>query len=371
MPDRVYLDYSATAPVRPEAVAAVAEALTAVGNPSSVHGEGRTARKRLETARRQVARLLAARPQDVVFTGGASEAATTVFRAEAGRPAVISAIEHDCVRAAAGPTAMTLPVDAVGCADLGALERLLAQTTDPPLVALMAVNNETGAIQPVAEAGAMVRAAGGRFFVDAVQAAGRIPIDVAAWQADYVALSAHKIGGPQGAGALWVRPGLELAPLIVGGGQEWRRRAGTEAVALQAGFGAAADAAIDDLDKQAIFAGWRDRMEASLRKAVPDLTIWAAAAPRVATVSALGLPGIPAETQLMRLDLAGFAVSAGSACSSGKVNASPVLTAMGADAQAAGEAIRVSFGWATDAEDLVRFADAYTALADGRTGVAA
>lgn len=370
MGECVYLDYSATAPVHPDALAAVQAALSTVGNPSSVHGAGRSARRRLEAARGQVAALIGARAQDIVFTSGASEATSAVFHAEKARPRIVSAIEHDCVRAAAGEQAYILPVDRRGVVDLEALDRLLTDL-EAPLVAVMAVNNETGVIQPVAEIGAKVRAASGLFLVDAVQAAGKIPIDVAAWQADYLTLSAHKIGGPQGAGALWLRPGLDPAPLILGGGQERRRRAGTEAVALHAGFGAAAVAAVQALDGQGAFSDWRDRLEATLKAAVPDAVFWSAEAPRVGTVSTIGLPGLPAETQVMRLDLAGFAVSAGSACSSGKVTASPVLQAMGADTRQAGEAIRVSFGWATEPEDLSRFADAWIAMARSRTGMAA
>jgi len=273
---------------------------------------------------------------------------------------IASAIEHDSVLAAA--STQRAPVTADGMIDLAALDRLLAADAAPALVSVMAVNNETGAIQPVAEAARVARRHGALVHCDAVQAAGRVPIDAAAWDVDFLSLSAHKIGGPQGVGALVVRAGVPLERLLKGGGQERRRRAGTENVAGIAGFGAAARAALDGLSGQTRLAGWRDRLERRVTEICPDAVVFAAGAPRVANTSCLTMPGVPAETQLMGFDLAGIAVSAGSACSSGKVATSHVLLAMGAGEDDAASAVRVSLGWASAAGDVDRFVAAWQAL---------
>jgi cysteine desulfurase len=359
-----YFDYNATAPVRPEAAAAVAAALREPGNPSSVHGHGRAARRTVEEARAAIAELIAAAPADLIFVSGGTEA-NALALAGCGRARVLAgATEHDSALAHAG--ADRLPVDADGLIDLAALRDRLGRDARDTVVALQLANNETGAIQPVRAAAEIAHAAGALLHCDAVQAAGKIAVDVAALGADYVGLSAHKLGGPQGIGALWARPGAPLASQRPGGGQERGRRAGTENVPGIAGFGAAARAAGRDLDGFAALARWRDRIAAAALAARPDAAIHAAAAPRLPNTLCLGLPGMAAETQVMALDLAGFAVSAGAACSSGKVARSHVLAAMGAGADAAGSAIRISMGWATTGREVEALIAAWTKMAARR-----
>jgi cysteine desulfurase len=355
----IYLDANATEPLRPAARAAVLAALETVGNPSSVHRAGRSARRILEDAREAIARRFGAGPAAVVFTSGGTEADALAVHALAHRSGlrvIVGATEHDAIRAAA-PGAAVLPVDADGVADLAALEVLLADG-GPALVCLMLANNETGVIQPIAEAGTICRRHGARLHVDAVQAAGRIPVDLAVLGAASLALSSHKLGGPQGAGALLLAPELaSIAPLIAGGGQERGRRGGTPALPAIAGFAAAALAAPPE---SAGIAALRDALEdaAAAAGAAPV----AARAARLANTSCLALPGVRADAQVIALDLAGFAVSAGAACSSGKVAASHVLAAMGLGALA-GEAIRVSLPWNVRPADVRAFATAYAAMA--------
>ena len=360
----VYLDYNATAPVRPEAAAAMAEALAEPGNPSSVHAYGRAARRRVEEARADVAALIGASPGDLVFVSGGTEANAQALNGSGRARILAGATEHDSVLAWAG--ADRLPVDREGVVDLAALAARLAPGGADTIVALHLANNETGAIQPVAEAARIAQAAGALLHCDAVQAAGKIALDVAAQGADYVGLSAHKFGGPPGIGALWIRPGAPFAARMKGGGQERNRRAGTENLPGIAGFGAAARAARRDLAGFAKLAAWRDRIAARALAARPDAVVHAAGAPRLPNTLCLGLPGVAAETQVMALDLAGFAVSAGSACSSGKVKRSHVLAAMGAGADAAGSAIRISMGWATEEREVDAFVAAWLRLAGRR-----
>lgn len=363
MPQPVYLDYNATAPVRPEAVEAAAEAMAYVGNASSVHRFGRDARRRVETAREAVATLVGARPGAVVFTSGGTEANNTVLRAHAGQTVLVSAIEHDCVLGAC-PEAVRIPVTAEGVVDLAALERQLAAGPPPALISVMLANNETGVVQPVADVARLARHYGARVHCDAIQAAGKIPVDVGELGADLVTLSAHKLGGPQGVGAMIVRDDRPLMPHLRGGGQERGYRAGTENVPGIAAFGAAADKAHAELGQASVWAAWREQLEAGARRVCPNVVIHGAGAPRLPNTSCIGLPGLPVETQLMKMDLAGIAVSAGSACSSGKVRASHVLTAMGA-AQP-GEALRVSLGWDTRREEIDRFLSVWRRLAEAR-----
>lgn len=352
----VYLDYNATAPLRPAALEAMRAALAETGNPSSVHRFGRLARRRVEEARASVAALIGARPAQVVFTSGGTEANNLALAQPAAR-ILVSAIEHDSVRAAA-PTAVPIPVDRVGIIDLAALDRLLANESGPALVAIMLVNNETGVIQPVADAARIARARGARIHCDAVQAAGRIAVDFAALGVRTMTISAHKIGGPQGVGALIVDDEVALTPMLRGGGQERGSRAGTENVAGIVGFGAAARVALTELTDMPALAGMRDAMEARLDAAA---TVLGRGAPRVANTSCIGMPGVAAETQVMAFDLAGVAISAGAACSSGKVRASHVLQAMEAG-ELAGEAIRVSLGCATTQADVDRFTETWIGL---------
>jgi cysteine desulfurase len=356
-----YLDYNATAPAKPAAIAAVAAALAETGNASSVHRFGRLARRTIETAREQVAALVNAVPASVVFTGSGTEANNLALhqaRAD-GRFIFVSAIEHDFVLRAA-PEAIRIPVTRDGVVDLDALDRLLAGTSSA-LVAVMLANNETGVIQPLAEIVRIARAHGASVHCDAVQAAGKLAIDVQALGVDTLALSAHKLGGPQGVGALIVSDRATMRPLLVGGGQERGRRAGTENVAGLAGFGAAAASAASDLPQMQALARLRDATEARLRSIAPNAVVFGGSAERLPNTICVAMPGVAAETQVMALDLAGVAVSAGSACSSGKVKASHVLGAMGM-APLASSAIRVSAGWRSTAEDFDHFVEAWTSL---------
>jgi cysteine desulfurase len=361
----VYLDGNATAPVRPEAAQAVAAALGAFGNASSVHAAGRAARARIEDARAAVAALAGAEPSAVVFTSGGAEANALALAsavAAGSRRLIVSAVEHPTVleAARAAPTAHELlPVDADGVADLAWLAGRLARWDageGRPFVALMLANNETGVIQPVAEAAALVRAAGGWLHVDAIQAAGKIPVAFASLGAHSLSLSAHKLGGPQGCGALVAAADTILARQLHGGGQERGYRAGTENGPGIAGFGAAAHAALRDLTSAAAQAAWRDAAQARL--AAEGAVIAGAGAPRLPNTLCAAAPGRPSELQVIALDLAGVMVSAGSACSSGKVGASAVLTAMGFG-DLAGCAIRASGSWATTQDDWARFTQAW------------
>jgi cysteine desulfurase len=382
MPDsrRAYLDYNATAPLRPEARAAMVAVLDARGNASSVHAEGRAARARIETARGEVARLVGADARTVTFTAGGTEANNTVLTPDwsfNGKPVrfdtlIVSAVEHVSVIAGGrfAPEAVrTIPVDGNGVVDLAALERMLAGVASEgkrALVSVMLANNETGVIQPVAEVARIGHAASALVHTDAIQAAGRMPIAVTALGVDVLTLSAHKIGGPQGAGAI-VRASeaWTFMPLARGGGQEKRLRAGTENVAAIAGFGAAAKAAAGDLSltKGALYGTWRDRLAeiviAGASKIGKSATIFAMNAPRLPQTLCFAVPELSAETALIALDLAGVAVSSGSACSSGKVAQSHVLAAMGVPPALAKCAIRISLGWASTEADLDLFATAW------------
>ncbi len=367
----IYADYNATAPMRPEARDAVLAALAlGAANPSSVHQSGRAARAVVEKARGQIGAAIGSRAADILFTSGGTESLAlaiqgAVLALDGKATLIVSAIEHEAASKAAAYAGVPVETAYVGTdgqvdlADLGA--RLAAWDRDlkgTPILVLMLANNETGTLQPVAEAAALVRAASGLTVCDAVQAFGKVQVNAALLGADYIALSAHKIGGPQGVGALWHRAGAPLKALQYGGGQERGLRSGTENVAGIAGFGAAAEAAVRDLAKYAALAKPRDAMEARL-KDDGGVTVIGEGSPRLAGTSNFARPGFRAETQVMALDLAGVCVSAGSACSSGKVKRSLVLLAMGADDALAESAIRTSFGWDTKPEDFERVADAW------------
>ncbi|MCA6288946.1 cysteine desulfurase family protein [Phenylobacterium sp.] len=361
----VYLDHCATSPLRPEARAAMTAAFDVVGNPSSVHADGRAARALLEQARGQVASLAGAKPASVTFTSGGTEANVLAVRsavAAGSRRLLVSAIEHDCVREAAlasGVEVVELPVLASGVIDLEALRAALdagPSAAGPVFLSLMAANNETGVIQPVREAGERVRAAGGWLHVDAVQAAGRLPVGLDLYCADTLALSAHKLGGPQGIGALIAGPRSRIVRDLPGGGQEQGRRAGTQNLIGAAGFGAAAAAAL-----AAEPAGPQARDMAAERLTEAGARVVGADAPRLADVLCIAAPDMSSEIQVMGLDLAGVRVSAGAACSSGKVKPSRVLEAMGMG-ELAGRAIRLSGGWSTGPEDWRIAAEAWIDL---------
>ncbi|MFA7431709.1 MAG: aminotransferase class V-fold PLP-dependent enzyme [Rhodospirillaceae bacterium] len=351
----VYLDYNATAPVLPAAAAAVAEAMRLGGNPSSVHGFGRAARALVEDAREAVARLVSARPDQVTFTSGGTEAVALGLHPFRGGTALVSAIEHPCVFEAL-PDAERIPVMADGVVNLDWLADRLTRAPRPAVVAVMLANNETGVIQPIAEVAALARAAGAVVFCDAVQGAGKIAVNLAALGVDLLALSAHKMGGPQGVGALIARAPDAVQALVRGGGQERGRRGGTHNTPGIAGFGAAA--AAPTLNVGAL----RDRMEAALLRVAPCATIWGRAAPRLPNTICVGLPGVDQQRQVMALDLAGVAISAGSACSSGKLAPSHVLTAMGATPEEARQAVRISLGWCSTGEDIDRFVETWARL---------
>jgi cysteine desulfurase len=358
----IYFDANASEILRPVAREATLAALDLVGNPSSVHRAGRSARRTLEHARAQVAALAGAATSDVIFCSGATEANNAAIAALApGRRVLTGSTEHPSVLAAT-PMAARLPVHEDGTLDLAALRTALAHGP-PALVCLMLANNETGVIHPIAEAARLCRAHDGLLHVDAVQAGGRMALDMASLGATTLALSAHKLGGPQGVGALVTRPGLDILPLFAGGGQERGRRGGTPALPAIAGFGAAAVAAGGGADLAVL----RDRLE---RAAVRAGAIVCGTGPRLPNTCCLALPGVRAETQVITLDLAGIAVSAGAACSSGKISASHVLAAMGL-AELAGCAIRVSLPWNATEADADGFVAAYGAMAGRLARVAA
>jgi cysteine desulfurase len=366
---RLYLDHNATSPLRDEARHARVTAVARVqGNASSIHAEGRAARALLDEARLAVAAMASVPPKEVVFTSGGSEAIAAAIRAAPGRKRiVVSSIEHSAVLEAARALAesgfdlLEVPCESSGRVDADTFASALNGRT--ALACLQAANNETGVLQPVAEVGAACREARIPFLVDAVQAAGKFPIDRDGWNADLLALSAHKLGGPQGAGALIVRDGTVMAPLIAGGAQERRRRGGTEAVALLSAFGAACLAARRELgEESARLLGLRERLEAALAALVPEVRIHGKDAPRLSNTVNVAFPGVSGETLVIALDLAGFAVSTGSACASGAVTPSHVIRAMGYDEAEARGAVRISLGWNTTAVAIERLLSALPPL---------
>jgi cysteine desulfurase len=362
MSERIYLDHNATSPLREGVREAVLAALDICGNPSSVHAEGRAARGLIEAAREKVARLVGARAEDVIFTSGGTEANALALAPQRGDWSChLSGIEHPSVVAGGRfpqDSIAAIPATADCVIDLEKLATALANSQMKgrrPFVSLMAANNETGAIQPVAEAATIVHEAGGLLHSDAVQAAGKLPFDLASSGADMISLSAHKLGGPKGVGALVLREGVSVEPLIRGGGQERRRRAGTENVSGIVGFGVAAELASAGLGKAAEIGKLRDELEARAISIAPDRIVFSANVARLPNTSAFAVPGTKAETLLIGLDLAGVAVSSGSACSSGKVEASHVLKAMGIAPELAQGALRVSLGPDTTKVQIDRF----------------
>lgn len=368
---RTYLDYNASAPLRAEARAAMLAALDIPGNASSVHAEGRRARAIVDEARDAVAALVNARPSEIVFTSGATEANTWALSAPWSRIA-LAGVEHPSVRAAAetiaaarGAEVIALPVSRSGAVDV---------TAAPPgpgtLLVLQMANNETGVVQDVAAAGRWATENGARLHTDAVQAPGRVPVDFRTLGAATLSLTAHKLGGPKGIGALVIGDGAAPEPIFSGGGQEQRRRAGTENVPGIAGFGAAAKAALRDLETARELAARRDRLVAEILAATPQAVVIGNDARRLPNTASIALPGAPAETLVIKFDLAGFAVSAGAACASGKVGQSGVLAAMGLPPEIAGSAIRVSLGYDTTDDELAAFVAAWREISGDASAAA-
>ncbi|MDH2354504.1 cysteine desulfurase family protein [Bradyrhizobium sp. SSUT18] len=372
MPSRVYLDWNATTPLRAEARGAMLAAYELIGNPSSVHAEGREARRLVEEARARLATAVGALPRNIVFTSAGTEANALALspglRGPSGGPVerlLVSAVEHASVL-----TGGRFPADRIGqirvtrsgVIDLDHLKALLSDGP-PTLVSVMAANNETGALQPVAEAAGIVHGAGGLLHVDAIQALGKIPFDIKAMGADLATFSAHKIGGPKGVGALAVAEGVAgLAPVLRGGGQELNRRAGTENVAGIAGFGAAVRIALQALPEDAKrMATLRDHLENGIRT-IAGAMVFSDDVKRLPNTLLFTAPGLKAETAVIGFDLEGIAVSSGSACSSGKVQPSHVLSAMGYDATVAQGGVRLSLGWSTGPDDINRALEAWRKL---------
>jgi cysteine desulfurase len=365
-----YLDWNATAPLRPEAAEAMSAVLARCGNASSVHRWGRAARQTVERARDSVAALLGnAGSEGVIFVSGGTEANHLALLGAGRARILVSAVEHDSVRHAV-PGCGTIPVKRDGIVALDALDRLLAADGRPALVSVMYANNETGVIQPVADIAAVAHEHGALFHCDAVQGAGKLPLRVEEIGADLVSLSAHKLGGPPGIGALVVKREFDLAPLFRGGSQERGRRAGTENLPGIAGFGAAATAALADIAVYDRIRALRDQLEKEIAE-TPDAVVLGAGAPRLPNTTAIAMPGVSAETQVIALDLDGVMVSSGAACSSGKVGPSHVLAAMRVGSELAGSTIRVSLGWNSTEEDIAHFLLAWTALYRRRRGITA
>jgi cysteine desulfurase len=364
-----YLDWNATAPLRPEAAAAISAALTRCGNPSSVHRWGRMARQTVERARESVAALLGdVNPDGVVFVSGGTEANHLALLGAERERILVSDVEHDSVRYAF-PGSEAIPVDRDGVVAVDTLDQMLAADDQPALVSVMYANNEIGVIQPVADIAAVARRHGALFHCDAVQAAGKLPLNVEEIGADLVSLSAHKLGGPAGIGALVVTGRLDLLPMFRGGRQERGKRAGTENLPGIAGFAAAAAAALEDITVYGRIRVLRDQLQEQIAEIAPDAVVLGAAAPRLPNTAAIAMPGVAAETQVIALDLEGVMVSSGAACSSGKVGPSHVLAAMQVEPELAGSTIRVSLGWNSSEEDIAHFLQAWTALYRRRRGV--
>lgn len=373
--DTLYLDHAANTPIRPQVLAAMSQWLEArPGNASSVHGPGRAARAALEAARERVAGAIGAAPREVYFTSGGTEADNLAvlgrWRA-VGRAVVVSAVEHSAVREPAaaaareGAALTVLGVDEAGRVDLEALDEALDQPPDeaPGLVSIMWANNETGTIQPVERIGARCADRGVAFHTDAVQAVGHVPVGVGECGCSLLSMSAHKLGGPAGVGALFVRQGIQLAPLLSGGGQERGLRAGTSNVAGALGLAAAVELASAEMrEESARLARLRDGLERRLREGIPGLQVNAAGADRLPHILSIGLDGVPADILVASLDMAGLAVSSGSACHSGAGEPSHVLVAMG---QATDAVIRFSLGWSTTPDEVERAGGLFLEVVDG------
>ena len=372
--ESVYLDHNATTPARAEAIDAMVVALGLEGNPSSSHAAGRKARATMETARDQVAAAVGALSSEVIFTSGGTEANGATLIGTGATSLFISAIEHDSVMSGAVATGLpvhSIPVDNQGIVQLEVLEDILSRVGEGALVSVMLANNETGIIQPIHEIVEIAHKHIAKVHCDAVQAVAKIDVNFHNLGVDYMSVSAHKIGGPKGVGALVMREGLQVAPLVIGGGQEKGRRSGTENLSGIAGFGAAAALVRSSLEYVQKLSVLRDSMEARIKAHAPDTVIFSDQSRRLPNTSNISMPGVTNELQLMSFDLQGLYVSAGSACSSGKVSASHVLLAMGITDAVAGNSIRISLGWSTQASDIDRFVEAWIGIYDKQTAKAA
>ena len=358
----VYLDYNATAPIRPEVIAVIVDAYAQPSNASSVHAAGRAARAKIEAARRVVADAVCVQPQEVIFTASATEANHLALRGMKDAACVlVAATEHASVLRVATRDVRIIPVRTSGLLDMDAFEEMLRAAPRPALVSVMLANNETGVIQPIADIAAIARRYGAWMHCDAVQAVGKMPVDVGLLGVDLLTISAHKCGGAVGAAALIARQGVAPQPLLVGGGQELRRRAGTENIAAICGFAKAMELAQKD-SWHAPMRAALDEMEASMLAAVPYAVVLGKDAPRLVNTSCVVLPRVPAETQLMHADIAGFCISAGAACSSGRMEHSHVAQAMGISADV-GSAVRVSVGWNSTTEEIAAYTQCWLVLA--------
>jgi len=356
-----YFDFNATAPVRPEVIEAMNLAMADPGNASSVHSFGRGARALVEDSRAKVAKLVGAKPEWVIFCGSGTEADNQVLRCCPAETVLISAIEHDAVRFARSDS-RKIQVTKNGLVDLGALDAALNQASGLTLISVMAANNETGVIQPLEEINRLAKRFGALVHTDAIQAAGKIEVDMTSWDLDFLSLSAHKIGGPQGVGALIARDKSLLGRFVHGGGQEYALRAGTENVPGISGFGAAAVCAQNELDTFSKLAEWRNDLEDRLLAIDNSITIFGRSEARLPNTSKIATPGFSAEVQVLGMDLAGYAISSGSACSAGRVDLPFVLTEMGVAEELASCAIRISLGWTTTEVQISGFVDAWSKL---------
>lgn len=354
----VYLDYNATAPIKSKIRDIIIEVMTNEGNASSVHGYGRRARKYIEDARNQVADLCSVKSNQIIFTSGATESINTVLNSYRDKRVLVSAIEHPAVLSCA-PHAEIIPVTSDGVIDIDAYKKLLGEGEPPELVCVMLVNSEIGVIQPVEEISRLAHDHGALFLCDAVQGAGRIDISMDNLGADYMVLSAHKMAGPQGVGALITKESLDTPKFMLGGGQEKNSRAGTYNTAGIAGMGLAAKLAKEEFADYQKIGMLRDELENKIRQLSNNITIYGENSPRVVNTCNVGLKNVPAQTQMMALDLDGVAVSSGSACSSGSFKPSHVLTAMGVGEEDAKSALRISLGWATTSADINAFLESY------------
>jgi cysteine desulfurase len=360
MKDLVYLDHNATTTVRPAAIDAVCDALNLTGNPSSVHSHGRLARRVIEDARDNIGNLVGANPNDVLFTGCGTEANNLALRGTLAENYFVSTTEHPSILMA-NDKAKAIAVDTEGLIDIDALDALLSVANGKSLISVMLANNETGVIQPISEVVRIAKQYDALVHCDAIQGAGKIPVDMSCLGLDLMSLSAHKIGGPQGVGALIARAGLDMAPILRGGGQERRMRAGTENVAGIAGFGVAALEAYSGLGHMDSLSTLRNQMISGIRR-YASVRVFGEAASRLPNTACIAMPGVSAEIQLIAFDLLGVSISSGSACSSGKVESSHVLAAMGVGADEALTAIRVSLGWSNTPKDVDNFINAWATI---------